>query len=161
MIPELPAKKSKIPYIFVGFFAVVFLVNFFYIYIANKTWRGVATTDAYQKGLNYNDTLKQAEVQKNLGWNVGMKFRHKYDNKITLFIDLTDNKFRTIPDAQIYVDFKRPTQEGMDFSQEIKFENGVYKADIELPKQGQWDVSILAVKGTARFAHTERQIIQW
>ena len=61
-------KKSKIPYIFFIFFAVIFAVNFSYIYVSQKTWRGLATEDAYHKGLNYNQVLEEEKKQKELGW---------------------------------------------------------------------------------------------
>ncbi|MBP7709681.1 MAG: FixH family protein [Rickettsiales bacterium] len=155
-------KKSKIPYIFVAFFAVIFLVNFGYIYIAKKTWSGLVTTDSYKKGLNYNDTLKQEEQQKKLGWRVEAKFNHSHANKGSVWVSLKDSKFRTIPDAQIFIEFKRPAQEGMDFSRQISFNDGVYKTAVEFPLQGQWDFSMLIVaKDQTRFSKVERHLIQW
>lgn len=120
------------------------------------------TTDSYKKGLNYNDTLKQEEQQKKLGWVVEAKFIHFHENKGTIFVSLKDSKFRTIRDAQIFIDFKRPAQEGMDFSRQIIFKNGVYKTEVEFPLQGQWDFSMLVVaKDQTKFAKVERHLIQW
>ena len=61
--------KFKIywPYFIFGSFIVVLIVNFAYIIVANKTWRGLFTENSYQKGLNHNDALKKAEDQKKLG----------------------------------------------------------------------------------------------
>jgi nitrogen fixation protein FixH len=155
-------KKSKIPYIFVAFFGVILLVNLGYIYIAKKTWSGVFTADSYQKGLNYNDILKQEEQQKKLGWIVESKFNYSYENKGSISVSLKDSKFRTIQDAQIIIEFKRPAQEGMDFSRQIIFKDGVYKTEVEFPLQGQWDFSILVIaKDQTRFSKVERHLIQW
>ena len=160
-VDETKQKKSKIPYIFFGFFAVVFVVNFFYIYVAKKTWSGLVTTDSYQKGLHYNDTLKQAEEQKKLGWNLEVKFKHQYDNKGAIFFSLKNEKFQTIQDAEIYIDFKRPAQEGMDFSRQVKFADGVYQTEVEFPLQGQWDFTTLVIKDGQRFVQEERRVIKW
>lgn len=152
-------KKSKIPYIFVGFFAVVIVVNFLYIYVAKKTWSGLVTTDSYHKGLHYNDTLKQAEEQRKLGWKVEVSFRPISEGRALIFVSLKDERLQTIPNAEIYVKFKRPAQEGLDFSQPIKFEGGVYTADVTFPLKGQWDLEILVIKDQKRFVQEERRVI--
>lgn len=153
-------KKSKIPYIFFVFFAVIFAVNFFYIYISQKTWRGLATDDAYQKGLHYNQILEAEKKQKELGWKMTISYRNLGENKGVLEIDLKDKNSQKISDAEIEVNFKRPTQEGKDFSQKLKFRDGVFKADISFPLKGQWDFEIRAVRGEDVFQETDRNIIQ-
>jgi len=153
-------KKSKIPYIFFVFFAVIFAVNFFYIYISQKTWRGLATDDAYQKGLHYNQILEAEKKQKELGWKMAISYRNLGENKGVLEIDLKDKNSQKISDAEIEVNFKRPTQEGKDFSQKLKFRDGVFKADISFPLKGQWDFEIRAVRGEDVFQETDRNIIQ-
>ena len=153
-------KKSKIPYIFFVFFAVIFAVNFFYIYISQKTWRGLATDDAYQKGLHYNQILEAEKKQKELGWKMAIYYRNLGENKGVLEIDLKDKNSQKISDAEIEVNFKRPTQEGKDFSQKLKFRDGFFKADIFFPLKGQWDFEIRAVRGEDVFRETDRNIIQ-
>ena len=155
-------KKSKIPYIFFGFFAVIFLVNFFYIYVAKKTWSGVVTEDSYQKGRDYNETVKQEAQQKRLGWKVSADFNRKNEGKGTIFISLEDDKGRTIPDATIFVNFKRPAQSEKDFSKTVNYADGTYRADVEFPLQGQWDFAMVAMsKDNKRFEQVERHFIQW
>ena len=56
------------------FFAVIFAINFAYIYISQKTWRGVATQNSYQKGLEYNKTLEYVKSQKQLEWSSQIKY---------------------------------------------------------------------------------------
>jgi nitrogen fixation protein FixH len=130
MIPK--AKKSKIIYFFFAFFAVVLAVNIFYIYISKKTWRGVITDDPYHKGLNYNDTLKEVAKQKVLGWIVKVDFRSGATKQGIMMLTVQDKNMRYINDAKIYVTFKRPAQEGLDFVLPVPFEDGVYKAKIDL-----------------------------
>ena len=62
-------KKSAgfIPYIFFIFFGIIFAVDAFYIYIANKSWRGLSTENSYQKGLKYNETIEYVNKQKKTG----------------------------------------------------------------------------------------------
>ena len=68
-------QKSKIPIIFFVFFAVIFAVDFAYIIIANKSWKGVVIDKNIAKNLNYQSVVAQEEIQKSLGWQV--LFEHK------------------------------------------------------------------------------------
>ncbi len=161
-------QKSKIPYVFFAFFAVIFAVNIFYIYLSNKSWRGIASQDSYQKGLHYNQTLKQAQKQKELGWKIIIKFqpiaeKNSQKNsarKIILVIDLQDNKSQKISDAEVEVEFKRPIQEGFDFKQKLKFVDGFYQSEVTLPLRGQWDFAVLATKNEDSFQEVKRYVIQ-
>ncbi len=152
-------KPSKIPYIFVAFFIVIFSVDIFYIYLSNKTWRGVVTENSYQKGLNYNETLKQADQQKKLGWLVEIKYNKISQNKGNLLIKLQDKK-SLLQDVSIHVDFKRPIQEGYDFSQDILFKNGTYQAEVNFPLLGQWNAEFTITRNGDIYKETKRLIIQ-
>lgn len=158
MIPK--PKKSKIIYFFFAFFAVVLAVNIFYIYISKKTWRGVVTDDPYHKGLNYNDTLKEVAKQKVLGWTVKVDFRPGVTKQGILMVTVQDKNLRYINDAKIYVTFKRPAQEGSDFVLPVPFEDGIYKARVNFPLEGQWDGEVAVRKDQDTYQDVKRYIIQ-
>jgi nitrogen fixation protein FixH len=158
MIPK--PKKSKIIYFFFAFFAVVLAVNIFYIYISKKTWRGVVTDDPYHKGLNYNDTLEEVAKQKVLGWTVKVNFRPSVTKKGILMVTVQDKNLRYINDAKIYATFRRPNQEGLDFVLPVPFEDGVYKAQINFPLEGQWDGEVAIRKDQDTYQDVRRYIIQ-
>jgi nitrogen fixation protein FixH len=52
-------KKYPFIYFFGFFFFITFCVNIFFIYISQKTWKGVVAEDSYKKGLNYNEIIRQ------------------------------------------------------------------------------------------------------
>ena len=59
---------KRVLIILISFFAVFASVDAFFIYKALKTQPGVVTENAYERGLNYNDLLKEArerEAKKN------------------------------------------------------------------------------------------------
>lgn len=153
-------KRSKIPYFFFAFFAVVIAVNFAYIYISKKTWRGVTTEDSYQKGLNYNETIKKVRTQEELGWKVGIHYQPTGNRKGTLVVNLLDKNSQQVMDAEVYVNLKRPTQEGFDFASAVNFVNGVYKAEIIFPLAGQWEFEVVASKGQDVVQTVKRFVIQ-
>ncbi len=153
-------KKSKIPYFFFTFFAVIFAVNFFYIYISQKSWRGVVTEDSYRKGLQYNLALESAEKQKNLGWKMEIKYSNSGKKSGAISIKLKDKNRSQISDAILYINFKRPTQEGFDFTQKLQNFDGIYKSDLSFPLKGQWDFEVVATKGEDVFQEVKRYVVQ-
>ena len=158
MIPK--PKKSKIIYFFFAFFAIVLVVNIFYIYISKKTWRGVVTDDPYHKGLNYNDTLEEVAKQKVLGWTVKIDLRSTSTKQGNLMITVQDKNLLYIKNAEIYVTFKRPAQEGLDFVLPVPFEDGIYKARVNFPLEGQWDAEVAIKKDQDTYQDVRRYVIQ-
>ncbi len=153
-------KKSKIPYFFFIFFAVIFAVDAFYIYLSNKTWRGLVTEDSYHKGLHYNDVIIDEKKQRELGWNLRISYKNLKNKSGELEIFLLDKNHNKISDAEISVNFRRPTQDGVDFSKTLKFIDGSYRAKIEFPLAGQWDFIINANKDADVFSQSKRYVVQ-
>lgn len=153
-------KRSKIPYIFFAFFAVVFAVNIFYIYIAKQSWRGVVTEDSYQKGLNYNGILKVFKKQKDLGWDVKARYIRNDKKSGSLRVDTFDKDKKLITDATVTAFFRRPVQDGYDFIQNLKFTEGTYQANIIFPTLGQWDVDISVTRGKDTVHEVKRYVIE-
>lgn len=153
-------KKSKIPYFFFAFFAVVFAVDFFYIYISKKTWRGVVVDDSYQKGLQYNEVLQDKKMQKNLGWKMTIFFENKGNKSGILQVDLTDKNSIKIKNAKVVVKLKLPVQEGFDFERQLEFDGNNYRANINFVQKGQWDFVVKAVANDNKFIEVKRFIVQ-
>ncbi len=153
-------KPSRIPYFFFAFFAVIVAVNFTYIFIAKKTWTGLATENSYQKGLHYNRSIEEAKEQKSLGWSADIKYNSAESKKGDIVVVLKDKNSKTIQGAKVSVNFKRPTQEGYDFKKNLEEKDGTYRANISFPLRGQWDIEILAIKNQKAFQETKRYVIQ-
>ena len=62
----IPNHNVRIPLYFVMFFITLAILDSFFVYIALSTHNGVVTENAYEKGLNYNRTIEQAETAKKL-----------------------------------------------------------------------------------------------
>ena len=153
-------KVSKVIYFFIGFFAIFITVNIFYIYLSKTTWRGLVTEGYYRKGVHYNEVLKQAELQKKLGWKVEIRSRRRGDKRISIMVSAADKNNRQLKDADIYITFKRPTQEGYDFSEKILFVDGVYQKKVTFPMKGQWDLHISVVKGKDTYQEVKRFVFE-
>ena len=153
-------KKSKIPYFFAALFLVVLAVNIFYVYISKQSWRGVATENSYQKGLKYNEALKLAKEQEKLGWKIEIKYKNLGNLLGNSEIKLFDKNSKVITNAKIYIKLRNPVQDGLDFSQDLIFENGAYKSKIQFPAKGQWDFEIIAIKNKDSFQKVKRYIVR-
>ena len=142
------------------FFAIIFAINFAYIYISQKTWRGIYTENSYQKGLEYNKTLEYVKSQKKLGWNLDIKYVNSAKNAGELTACLFDKNHNPIRNAKLIVQIIRPTQEGYDFMQDLIPHGDCYFAKINFPLKGQWVFEIQAFKGDDIFQEISRFVIQ-
>ena len=150
-------RGSWIPWIFVGCFGIVFLVNGIMVYVATTTWTGIAVNRAYDKGLTYNRNLEAAARQEALGWNVSLVTDVTADLAGKLEVALHDSDGAPLQRALVVVAFERPTHEGYDFAVELAPDGaGTYTAPFTAPLPGVWDLRLVATRGTDRFVTTER-----
>ena len=61
------------PWLFVGFFGLVFAVNAVMIGIALSTWTGLETRDHYRKGVAYNEVIDKQAAQQARGWQASLR----------------------------------------------------------------------------------------
>jgi nitrogen fixation protein FixH len=141
-----PAASGRwIPWLFAGLFLVVLAVNGTMIAIAVSTFNGLETTQAYEKGLAYNDNLAAAAEQQDLGWQASLDVSSGSAGRVTLTFDLADRLGAAITGADVHADLDRPLQAGHEQTATLD-EVGVgrYAATVELPLMGQWDVQLIA-----------------
>ena len=54
----------------VFFGVIIFTASGMLVYQATSSWTGLETTDAFRKGLKYNQQLSKLEAQNKLGWTL-------------------------------------------------------------------------------------------
>lgn len=157
-----PKPFKGVIWIFLAFFSTFIIVDIFYITMAEKTWRGLATEDGYQKGLKYNETLKAVKTQKNLGWKLDIKYTPTSAKQGGLQVKLFDKDNQEIRDAKLSVKVKRPVEEGHDFSIDLKFnpETSSYNSKATFPLIGQWELETIAVKNSDIFQEVKRIVVR-
>ncbi len=151
-----------IPYLIFIFFFIVIGVNIIYITIASKSWRGVAIDDSYKKGISYNQTIEQVQKQKDLGWKISFKYQNLGDNKKNgrFVFNVTDKNNNFVNNALISVKFKRPTQDGFDFTSYSKSLSNKYYVDVIFPLLGNWEANIKVQKGEDIYLEKRKLVIQ-
>jgi len=148
-----------IPWMFVGFFAVVLAANGMLVYFAAASWTGLETKEYYIRGLAYNRTLEDVARQRELGWKGAVALRPAARGGQELALDLKDSKGLGLSGGAVQADFVRPTHAGYDFSVALVDRgNGRYAAPIALPLPGQWDVHIIVRHPYGAYRVTQRLV---
>jgi nitrogen fixation protein FixH len=163
MTQENHKKTNRlILFCFIAFFSTFLIVDIIYITISQKTWRGLATEDGYQKGLKYNQTIEAVKKQKELGWNLEIKYQAKNSREGILQVGLLDKNNQKIKNANLTANFRRPAQEGDDFSLPLKFDSNIqkYGSKVEFPLIGQWDIEIVAQNDSDLYQDVKRIVVQ-
>lgn len=149
------------PWIFVAGMAVVVAVNAVMITMALKTFPGLETTDAYQKGLAYNRTLAEAREQEARGWTSQIVFAPGGPQKGDLKFTLRDSQGQPLDGFAVEASLVRPTVGGHDFAVTLAPQgSGVYVAPVAFPLAGRWTVVIAATRGEETYQETQKIFAQ-
>ena len=133
--------------LFIGFFVTVFAVNGVMIYEAVSTFGGLETSDAYRKGLAYNQRIAQGEVQEQRGWRDKLAYVPETER---LRLDMTDHAGTAVPDLVISGEIGRPATDRFDRHLEFTQTGpGSYEADVQALQPGWWTVDIEAKKSVS------------
>ncbi|MGE0754327.1 MAG: FixH family protein [Alphaproteobacteria bacterium] len=148
-------RDKWIPWYFVVFFLLLFILDGIFVYLALSSHRGVVTEQAYQKGLQYNETVEAANQQAALGWQGAIT----HENGAVLFA-LRDAQETPISKARVTAYFSRPTQAGSDFSLTLdSLQKGLYGKTVSFPVKGQWDVKIVATWNQQQYQQRRRILV--
>ncbi len=135
-------KSDKwIPWYFVMFFVGLTILNGIMVTIAVRSYTGTVVSHPYEKGLNYNKTIAAAEAQEARGWKGDIRHEGK-----KLYFTLENESGQPVALKEVKANFFRPTQQGYDFNQVLKFDTvGNYSAEVNFPLPGLWEVQIFAL----------------
>lgn len=153
-----PRKSDRfIPWYFVGFFALLFMFDGIFVYLATSTHTGVVTEQAYQKGVDYNDTIAAVDAQNALGWQG--EITYSADGQLNFKVQ--DGNASGISGANVVAEMTRPTHNGVDFDQPLKeIAPGIYQAPVKFPLDGIWDVRVYVSWQQKQFQTAQRIIVQ-
>lgn len=131
---------KKVLFSLLLFFVVFATVDAFYVYSALSTHSGVVDEHSYQTGLKFNDTLKQAKVQKNMDVIAKPVYRDG-----VLQFSLTDKDEQPLQGVIVKATVMRSTNDAYDFETVLPYKGqGIYKTGLDLPLNGLWQAQIEA-----------------
>jgi nitrogen fixation protein FixH len=118
-----------------AFFGVMFIVNGIFLYYAVGTFNGFETSDAYRKGVNYNERIASEATQAAHGWEPVTRYEA---NAQKLIIEMRDAQGKGVAGLTLSGLVRHPVTDRDD--QNITFFEtapGRYSAPLEL-SPGQW-----------------------
>ena len=141
-------------FILAGFFGVMLAANGIFIYLAVSTFNGLES-DAYQKGLHYNDRIDAGSRQSALGWSHTVAF----GSDGAVLVSVKDRQGAPVSGLSIGGAISRPVADR--FTSTLAFrENvaGTYLALAPSLQPGTWIVSIQATRAESHSGETTYQI---
>jgi nitrogen fixation protein FixH len=122
-----------------AFFGVMLLANAIFLYLAVTTFSGGDTSNPYQKGLHYKDTLEADRRQAERGWRTELAYD---DETGRLTLKVLDQAAAPILGLHVGAKLGRPATDREDRRIMLKkHAEGVYAATLDLAP-GLWVVSI-------------------
>jgi nitrogen fixation protein FixH len=154
---ETTARKSSwIPWVFVGFFGVVFVANAIMIWLALTTFTGLDRDEPYVRGVGYNDVLAEERRQEALGWTAAVSA-----DADGLAVALADRLEQPLGGATVYADLDRPVDSAFDFTVALEPAGaGRYAAAVDWPAPGRWDVLVTVERDGDVFQHHRRLMVR-
>ena len=143
-----------VAFILAGFFGVMLAVNGIFIYLAVTTFNGLES-DAYQKGLHYNDRIDAGSRQSALGWSHGVALGPDG----TVRVSVKDREGAPVSGLAIAGNIARPVADR--FTSALAFREsgtGTYLAPAALLPPGNWIVSLQATRAESPSGQTAYQI---
>ena len=167
-LPEQPARRGRfagwffgssgwIPLLFVLFFLVLFAVTGNFVRLALTTFPGLVTSNAYERGLAYDDVLEAEAAQARQGWQMDILPPTFSGADQIAAITLTDRDGAPLSGGRVIMMGERMTR----YAQQVRTElvdvgQGRYEAPVEFPISGRWFISVLAdVGGSQHFSTQE------
>lgn len=132
--PEAQARLDRhrgrfVPWIIVAFFLSFVLLLLSFVMIAVKNPPSEVTSEAYNKGLAYNQILAQSEAQAHLGWQVKPRFERGI-----LSLSLSDKDGQALKGALVHVWLKNANNAHLDQETDLLMTHeGVYAKSLVLP----------------------------
>jgi len=128
----------------IAFFGVMFIANGFLVYYAVSTFSGGERPNPYRSGLNYNQTIAEAERQTELGWETKLD----YDKAArTITLRFLDKENLPVSGLNLSAKLMRPAERREDRVLEFQeWSNGRYVSKVMLDP-GNWVVSVVSSKG--------------
>jgi len=121
------------------FFGVMLLANSLLVYYALDTFSGGDRPDPYRSGLNYNETIAEAERQDALGWETDVAYEVARGRLTLRFRDEAD---APVAGLKLGGTVSRPASDREDKAVSFReIGQGVYVADIDLAP-GNWVIAL-------------------
>jgi nitrogen fixation protein FixH len=124
-----------------GFFGVVFAVNFTMMKLAIATLPGTEVDSAYTASLGYEKEIAAAHDQTARKWKVEAHIERDGSGGATLLVDARDDDGRPVTGLRFQGTLERPTDKRADLAVALaEVGIGSYRGSAPAVASGQWDL---------------------
>jgi nitrogen fixation protein FixH len=155
-----PLTGPKVLAMLLGFFGVVFAVNFLMMKLAIDTLPGTEVDSAYSASLAYENEIAAARDQSARDWKVDAHVQRGADGGATLQVEAHDASGKPMSGLKFQGRFERPTDRRAD--QQVALAEmgiGVYRGTAPLIAPGQWDLVLEAVSAGQRMFLSKNRVL--
>ena len=144
----------------IAFFAAIIAINVAFSIVAIRTFPGEDVRRSYVQGLAYNDTLAARRAQAALGWRASAELARARGGAAQLDLRVVDRDGRAIAGLVFTGALRRPLAAQEDHPLQFEeIEAGHYRARLDAPAPGQWELRAAARRDDVRFELTRR--VSW
>ncbi len=137
-----------------AFFGVMLIANGFFLYYALGTFNGFETSDAYRKGLRYNERIAAAEAQSARGWQPALRYERAARR---LVLEVRDRNGHGVSGLAVSARIGRPVTDGSDRTLALsETAPALYSADVDL-EPGQWTVRARLSREASEAVHRHKE----
>lgn len=141
-------KDLWIPGCFILFFVCLAALEVWFVTLANRSFTGVVTDEAYSIGLNEEERAAQREAARRLGWSTSLTFEQGLDLAGRLTLQVRDADGQALVADEVQATAERMTR--FPQIQAVRFvrqPGGAYLADFSVPLAGRWFVRVRIARG--------------
>jgi nitrogen fixation protein FixH len=155
-----PLTGRKVLFMLVGFFGVVFGVNFLMMKLAIDTLPGTEVDSAYSASLAYEKEITAAHDQSARDWKVDAHIARGADGGATLQVEAHDASGKPMSGLKFQGRFERPTDRRADQPVELaEMGIGIYRGSAPPIASGQWDLVLEAVSAGRRMFLSKNRVL--
>ncbi|MCX7174346.1 MAG: FixH family protein [Proteobacteria bacterium] len=132
-----PWYRHRWPWFLMAGPGLVVVASFITLWLAIVSSDGLVTEEYYKKGLAINQTLALSDRAKLLRLEAGLRLTL---SSVSVRLGAKEPGF--VPPAKVRVTISHPTRAGLDQSQVLTLQNGLYNGPFRLPAAGHWLVLV-------------------
>lgn len=126
--------------------------------VGRSVFDGVVIDHPYERGLSWDETRREKAA---LGWQVHIGTKAYRVGQNAVAFSVIDKGGRPLPDAQVHLAISRPSSITYDrVFPVVKEAQGRYRAAVQLPLYGIWDLRITIAKEEKKVLFEERIFAQ-
>jgi len=155
-----PLTGRKVLFMLVGFFGVVFGVNFLMMKLAIDTLPGTEVDSAYSASLAYEKEIAAAHDKSARVCKADAHIQRSAEGGATLQVEAPDARGKPMSGLTFQGRFERPTDRRADQPVELaEMGIGVYRGSAPLIASGQWDLVLEAVSAGRRMFLSKNRVL--